>query len=176
MQDDDNKLARQLPSGAARQVRQTETEISKIAANALTENPNLPRAELAERLVQKHRENQVLTSLALHRFWIAALRRASRKRKPNSGQIMLPGFEHLPSDIPTREGESMPLIDANYRRLRDYYRGLTRQHAKRLRADPKVQEAKQLMLMMRPYAATEEGITVRQVIALKALAPEKRLA
>ena len=172
MQDNDNKVwSKRLHFGATSQTTAI-ADLKQEVANALILNPDTPTSQLAEQLVRETIESlqTTLFPVLLHRFYTAMIgQQRKAANRANKAQSALPGFEHLPSNIPTREGETIALVDANYRRLRDYYRALIRPYTRKLRNDPKILEVKALMARVRKYAEKEQGITVRQVFLLEAL-------
>ena len=173
MQDDDNRPSKNVsivwlikPANAV-----VKAELQRVVSKALILNPVMSDFELAEALARETCENLNKTPFsvmlrAVYQSIIQKARKAEAAR--NDGQQCLPGFEHIPSMIPTREGKTISLIDASYRRLRDYYRELARSHKRKLQADPKLLEVKALMGRMRKYTGRDRGITVRQVLLLDA--------
>jgi hypothetical protein len=137
-------------------------------ANAMILKPKARAVELAEALLNESLEFQRDLNEALARnFYIAAYNVERRKRAAaNRAQFALPGFEHLPLKIPSANGAPMRLLDANLRRVRDYYRSLTKGYDKRKKDDPRVKEAKALMQKLQKRSGTEKGITVRQVLLI----------
>jgi hypothetical protein len=172
MQDDFSKLwSKRLQTGSVNQA-ELFAELRDNLSNAKILNPNMRLTELAAALVQEADSElrDRLFPILLYRCYMR-LGQAARKQNfsQNDAQQVLPGFEHLPSTIPTRDGKFVELLEANYRRLRDFYNSLIRKYLDMARADPQVQETRRLMLRIQPRAAKEEGITVRQVLLLEKL-------
>ena len=137
-------------------------------ANALILHPKIRAVDLAELLLNESLAFQRdLNDELARNFYIAAYNLEKRKQAAAvRAQLALPGFAHLPLKIPSAKGTPMRLLDANFFRLRDYYRSLTKRHDKRKKNDPRVKEAKALMEKMQKRTRTEKGITVREVLLI----------
>jgi hypothetical protein len=124
---------------------------------------------LAEAMLNESFEFQAeLNEILARNFYISACHAARKAQSAAArAQLLLPGFEHLPLKVPGLQGKRIALLDANFRRLRDYYRSLTKGHDARKKNDPRVIETKALMEKMRKRSRTEKGITVRQVLLLE---------
>lgn len=167
MQDDFSSLSsKRLQFGSLSQ-NDAIVEAREFVADRLILNPTMPANRLAALLADTTEPelSARLLPILLAKFYRRIIA-ANRKAAPLL-QDPLPGFAHLPQTIPTREGGTLALLDANYRRLRDYYRSLTRVYATKQSADMKIREARALLEKLRPYAAKEERITVRQVLMLE---------
>jgi hypothetical protein len=142
----------------------------EAVADAVLLYPEMPVSELVELMSTETvttNDRMLLSAVLLRRFYASAIRAERRKKAAASrAQLLLPGFEHLPINIPTRQGPRLALLDANYRRVRDYYWSLKRRHSERERNDPRIKEAKMLMDLMQKRAGNDERITVREVILL----------
>lgn len=136
--------------------------------DAMILRPKIRAADLAEALLNNSFEFQPsLNDLLARNFYIAAFNVEKRKQAAAArAQRVLPGFEHLPLRVPNSKGKQRPLLEANYTRVRAYYRSLTTGHDKRKRDDPRVIEAKALMEKMRKRSRREKGITVREVVLI----------
>lgn len=135
------------------------------AADESTIHPEMSANDLADVLSQQSQPK--LAVILLRKFYATAIRAERRKQSAaDRAQYLLPGFEHLPLKISTRDRKKLNLLDANYRRVRDYYWLLKRRQSDRNGNDRKIAEAKALMDLMQKHAAKDERITVREVILL----------
>jgi hypothetical protein len=136
-------------------------------ADALILYPDTPAVQLAEILIRETDPelSQALKNALTRLFYLSAIR--SQRRKQTAEQYRLPGFEHLPREIPGRDGTRLALLEANYRRVREYSWSLKRNAFDKIPESAKIKEAKALMEKMQRHARTEKGITVRQVLLLE---------
>jgi hypothetical protein len=167
MQDEFNRLTQKSYTKVWPHHADALAEARASVADALILNPNTPSVELVEILIREAEPElaQALSDTLTRRFYLSAMR--SLRRKQVAEQYRLPGFEHLPREIPTRDGTRLALLDANYRRVREYYWSLKRHALDSIPESAKVKEAKALMQKMQKYARDEKGITVRQVLLLE---------
>ena len=145
-------------------------EARAAVENALIHDPEMPVHLMVGLLMENAEEDLTLRlRVVLERqFYLRTIRSQRQKQAAASrAQLTLPGFPHLPMSIPGPKGAPIDLVDANYRRVRDYYWSLRKAHAERGRKDPRIQEAFDLMEKMRAASQKEWNITVRQVLLLE---------
>ena len=167
MQDELSRLSQK--SYTLVQSRQTDvlSDMREHVVNGLILYPKARAVDLVEVLIQEaDSATGELEGVTLRRrFYLSAIR--SERRKQGAVQLRLPGFEHLPHEIPVKNGAPVALLDANYRRIREFYWSLKADSLREIPNRPKIKEAKGLMDKMQKHARTERGITVRQVLLLE---------
>ncbi len=153
---------------AKRAVPEALTAARRAVAEALKQNPRLPAVQLAAMIESSGGEYvPALSKILRGEFYLHEIRVArAAKPKAGSAQLRLPGFEHLPPEIPGPQGKSIPLGQASYTSVRAYYRSLTSAYDKRKRNDPRVKEAKALMEIMRKRTRNDKAITVKEVVLI----------
>lgn len=135
------------------------------ARDAVRAHPDMTSVELSDLLLHES-DPQMLRDLAetlVRKFFRHEIQAQRRKEIITSRrQNLLPGFEHLPTKIETRDGTRIRLMGATFRRLRDYYRILMKRA--RSREDPKIKEIKRLMEKMREASRDDQGVTVKRML------------
>lgn len=171
MQADSNRPLRKSYTSAQPSRDDPFTLARAAVADALILNPTIGPAAMADVLLNESPEfQQELMDMLARNFYISAWHAAKRLQAAAArAPRLLPGFEHLPLKVPgakTKEGKQLLLLDANYTRVRAYYRSLTTGHDARKKNDPRVIEAKALLEKMRKRSRKDKGITVREVVLI----------
>ena len=169
MQDQTNRPSQKSYTLAKFGQESAVTQALGAVEDALILNPKMPAVQLAELLIENADEDitRGLHLILERQFYRRAIRAHRMKQSAAArAQLALPGFEHLPLNITGPKGAPIPLLDANTRAVRQYLRGLMKDHRDRRRTDPKIQEAQALLAKMQKAAKDEQGITVRQVLLL----------
>ena len=153
-------------------------EVRELVENAQIQSPKLSDELFVETLTREvdkalaFRLGQVL----IGNFYVS-LRRAARRRKAAEDRKLrsLPGCGHLPAKIPDEHGGKIALADAHYRQIRAYSWQLKTAATEAIRLQPKFRELTALLAKMQIRAASEKGITVRQVLLTDVRMPGERL-
>jgi hypothetical protein len=139
-------------------------DAKKAIENALILDAELPSIQLAERLAREALADPVFIERYFVAFFLRSLTMARRKAaRARHEQYQLPGFEHLPFTIRGENRERCNLLDANYKAVRAWFKGLNT----RRKDDPEFNEAKGLAEKMRIAAKKDRGITVRRALGLQ---------
>ena len=145
-------------------------EARAAVENALILNPQMPAHLMVEVLMESAEEDLTfrLRVILEAQFYLRTIRsQRHRQATANHAQLTLPGFPHLPVNIPGPKGAPIHLLDANTYAVREYCRLLMKAHRERKQTDPKMREAFGLLEKMRAASQTEKNITVRQVLLLE---------
>lgn len=120
---------------------------------------------LAERVIEEEKEliDALMASWRLD-YVMRLLKRKQEQinREQRSSQIMLPGYERLPTKITVSSGKRRPLETATLRQLQEYLRVLRRKQ----RDHPRISQVKSLIDLMTKWKKKLKGaqVTVAEVM------------
>jgi hypothetical protein len=142
-----------------------------LEATLIAAEPDIPLRALAETLISGHRGliDELMEEWRLSYITrLLAGKRAQMLRAQRTAQLMLPGFERMPSLITVSEGRRKPLEGATFQQLREYLIVLRR----RERDNPRIAQVKNLMDLMRKWKkklkSKAHGLTVAEVMQREA--------
>jgi hypothetical protein len=150
-------LAKQLDEllHSALMMASPDVPIRALAERAIEEN-----FSLFEELMREWRVNYVIRLLVA--------KRQQMEREQRTAQMMLPGFERLPTQITLPQGQRRPLEKATYRQLEKYLAVLRR----RRENNPRIAQIKSLMELMKKWKkklrGKSYGLTVAEVMQREA--------
>ena len=151
-----------VPSMSIAELTKTAEE---LVTNALILEPQLPPPIMAERIISMAEPVfAVELGRSLMIDYFSRLIRSERAKRATIQQPRLPGCEHLPLRITGKRDRRVALSMATFSDIRQYCWALGRKHLDRKRVDPKLVEAKALMIRMRKPSKKNPGITVGEVL------------
>jgi hypothetical protein len=148
-------------------------QLEEILDNALiAAAPDAPIRSICEHVIEANSEliDELMEGWRLD--YVTRLLRQRRDklaREQRTTQLMLPGFERLPTQITVSNGRRNPLETATYRQLREYLVVLRR----RQRTNPRIAQVQNLMALMRKWRKKlrlkkTQGLTVAEAMQREA--------